>query len=173
MSTTIGVDADLCQGCGECVDACPQQAIHVEGGVAVIDQEICDACEACFAACSQGAIYVVVDARQEETYLPAPAQESTVAETGLVAPPRVRPVHGISKEPRLSAGLSLARFLGREVLPRAVGAFLAVWDSQQGRRASSSQVARSGSPVAPAGKITGGRPGGRHRARHGRGRGGS
>lgn len=171
MSTTIGVDADLCQGCGECVDACPRQAIHVEGGVAIIDQERCDACEACFGTCPQGAIYVVVDARQEETYLPAPAQESTVAETGLMVSPRVRPVYGVSREPRPSSALSIVRFLGREVLPRAVGAFLAVWDSQQGRRASSSEVAKSGSSVAPAGKITGGRPGSRHRARHGRRRG--
>ena len=40
-----------CLGFGNCVKACPFDAIHVVDGVAVVDKETCKACGKCVAAC--------------------------------------------------------------------------------------------------------------------------
>ena len=167
VGTVVGVDIDACQGCGQCAAACPREAIHIEGGVAVIDQERCDACGACFTACPQGAIYAVVDAQQEKARLPEPAQPSITAERDLSALPSLRPVRVARKQPRPSTALSIVRFLGREVLPRAASAFVAMWDSRQSRSASLPDAPGSESPAMPAGQTTGRRRGHQHRARHG------
>jgi len=50
------VDDAKCTGCGACIEACPSQAIALEGGLARIDQAQCAACEACVAVCPIGAI---------------------------------------------------------------------------------------------------------------------
>lgn len=45
------IDPNKCVGCGNCVPACPMEAIHVEGtygkGIAYINQEACVECGAC------------------------------------------------------------------------------------------------------------------------------
>ncbi len=51
----IKVDADLCVGCGLCVQTCYMQAISVEDGRARIS-EICRGCGRCVTACPQDAI---------------------------------------------------------------------------------------------------------------------
>jgi len=38
----IVVDPQLCRGSGECIRACPQQAITLVDGVAVVDAGRCD-----------------------------------------------------------------------------------------------------------------------------------
>ena len=163
VSTTIGIDTDLCQGCGACVGACPRGAIHIEGGVAVIDQERCDACEACLASCPQGALYAVVEGRAEVVKAPS-------AEQMPVAIENRRSAVGASEQPRPSTAVTVARFLGREVLPRALGALLALWDSRQGRGTSLPGVQGGDSRLAPTGGAAGQRLGRRHRARRGGGR---
>ncbi len=45
-----------CQGCGECVQACPRKAIKIEEGKARIDRAICDRCLKCAEACLNGAL---------------------------------------------------------------------------------------------------------------------
>ena len=40
-----------CLGFGNCVKACPFDAIHVVDGVAVVDKDACKACGKCVAAC--------------------------------------------------------------------------------------------------------------------------
>ena len=40
-----------CLGFGECVKACPFDAIHIVNGVAVVDREACKACGKCIAKC--------------------------------------------------------------------------------------------------------------------------
>ena len=163
MNTTIGIDTDLCQGCGACVEACPRGAIHIEGGVAVIDQERCNACEACLASCPQGALYVVVEAQAEMVGVPAATQMPVSSESH-------RSVVGARKQPRPSAAVTITRFLGREVLPRALSAFLTMWDSRQSRGTSLSNVQDGDSRIAPTGKMAGQRMGRQRRARRGGGR---
>lgn len=48
-----------CLGFGNCVKACPFDAIHVINGVAVVDKEKCKSCKKCVAACPQHLISLV------------------------------------------------------------------------------------------------------------------
>lgn len=48
-----------CLGFGNCVKACPFDAIHVIDGVAVVDKEACKACSKCIAACPKNLIELV------------------------------------------------------------------------------------------------------------------
>lgn len=163
MNITIGIDIDLCQGCGTCVGACPQGAIHIEGGVAVIDRERCNACEACLASCPQGALHAVVEGQAEVVRVPAAVQMPIATERHLLAV-------SARRQPRASAAVAIARFLGSEVLPRALSTLLAMWDSRQSRGTSLSDVRADDSRVAPTGKMAGQRMGRQHRARRSGGR---
>ncbi len=158
VNITIGIDADLCQGCGTCVGACPQGAIHIEGGVAVIDRERCNACEACLASCPQGALHAVVEGQAEVVRVPAAVQMPIATERHLSAV-------SARRQPRAPAAVAIARFLGSEVLPRALSTLLATWDSRRRRRTSLSDVRADDSRVAPAGKMAGQRMRRQHRAR--------
>ena len=44
-----------CVGCGDCVRACPVQAITMVRGKAVIDPDKCVGCHQCIIVCSYGA----------------------------------------------------------------------------------------------------------------------
>ena len=48
-----------CTGFGNCVKACPFDAIHVVDGVAVVDKDTCKACGKCVAACPKHLIELV------------------------------------------------------------------------------------------------------------------
>lgn len=52
----IIVDLENCRGAGNCVSACPQDAIFMVDGVAVIDELKCDLDGICIPACPNGAI---------------------------------------------------------------------------------------------------------------------
>jgi pyruvate formate lyase activating enzyme len=45
-----------CEGCGECAQACPREAIHLVEGLATIDRAKCDLCMDCVEACPTGAL---------------------------------------------------------------------------------------------------------------------
>jgi ferredoxin len=49
------VDKEKCTGCGDCVEACPLDAITVVDDTAVINDE-CAECGACLAACPHDAL---------------------------------------------------------------------------------------------------------------------
>ena len=48
-----------CLGFGECVKACPFDAIHVVNGIAVVDKEKCKACGKCVATCPRHLIELI------------------------------------------------------------------------------------------------------------------
>ena len=52
------VDAEKCSACGECVEACPLEAISVPENVAVVDEGTCGDCGACVEVCPTQAIAV-------------------------------------------------------------------------------------------------------------------
>ncbi len=48
-----------CLGYGNCVKACPFDAIHIQNGIAVVDREKCKACGKCIAACPKALIELI------------------------------------------------------------------------------------------------------------------
>lgn len=53
----ILVDSDLCNGCGFCVDNCPQSVFKLEDGKShVVHGEDCLECHLCEVGCERGAI---------------------------------------------------------------------------------------------------------------------
>jgi Na+-translocating ferredoxin:NAD+ oxidoreductase subunit B len=56
ISSFPKIDAELCIGCGACVDICPSEAIHLEDGKAKITITHCKKCSACINACPVEAI---------------------------------------------------------------------------------------------------------------------
>lgn len=48
-----------CHGFGNCVKACPFDAIHIVNGVAVVDKDACKACKKCIVACPRNLIELV------------------------------------------------------------------------------------------------------------------
>ena len=55
----IMIDTDLCEGCGACVEVCPEGAIYLVDGKAMVDGILCRDCQACIAACPTEAISLV------------------------------------------------------------------------------------------------------------------
>jgi NAD-dependent dihydropyrimidine dehydrogenase PreA subunit len=101
------VDLEKCTGCGDCLDACANQAISLFAGKAVIDLETCLDCGACAQACPVGAI--------SQAELPVPVETVPVYP---VVVQEAAPLE-LSTSRRLApwAGAALA-FMGREIVPR-------------------------------------------------------
>lgn len=57
-------DADLCAGCGACVDACQFHALALDGGRSVVDFDKCMGCGVCVDVCPQAALSLVRDGRK-------------------------------------------------------------------------------------------------------------
>ena len=57
-SMAAAVDSEKCSGCGECVEACPLDAIAIQENVAVVDNETCGECGACVDVCPTESITV-------------------------------------------------------------------------------------------------------------------
>ncbi len=56
--TEFSVDRLSCNGCGECVRICPNDAVYLDHlGKAAIDLSKCTKCGNCVAACPNSAIY--------------------------------------------------------------------------------------------------------------------
>lgn len=52
----IVIDRELCCGSGECVKACPEKAISIIEGKAILDDAKCDLDGICIAVCPASAI---------------------------------------------------------------------------------------------------------------------
>jgi ferredoxin len=52
----IVIDREKCRASGECVTACPEDAISIVDGVPTIDESKCDLDGICIPACPHGAI---------------------------------------------------------------------------------------------------------------------
>ena len=50
------IDASICDGCGACVEVCPESAISLRGGAAHLNEVLCSGCGACIPSCPRDAI---------------------------------------------------------------------------------------------------------------------
>lgn len=57
-------DADLCAGCGACVEACQFHALALDGGRSVVDFDKCMGCGVCVDVCPHAALSLVRDQRK-------------------------------------------------------------------------------------------------------------
>ncbi len=48
---TAIVNAETCNACGECIQACPLDAISIQENMAKVDPETCGDCGACVDVC--------------------------------------------------------------------------------------------------------------------------
>ena len=60
------VKAQLCSGCGVCVDECPRGAISIRYGRAHIEQARCNSCGLCVPVCPSGAMADTAPVSTEE-----------------------------------------------------------------------------------------------------------
>jgi len=137
----LTIELDHCDGCGDCVEVCPEGAIQLVGGLAQINSELCTECEVCVQTCPNGAIKL--------------ARPIVVRE---------EPVAAVAERPRPSALATLAgaalSLIGSQILPRAADAIVGALD----RRLSREPAGESGQAAPTAGN----RGGRRHRRRGGR-----
>ncbi|MFZ6031189.1 MAG: 4Fe-4S binding protein [Chloroflexota bacterium] len=113
----FSVDVERCSGCGRCVTACPNEAICLLAGKAIIESSCCGACGACAALCPNEAIRLAVD--PVEKALQVLPQASTQAVPFHIESPQPSPL-------TRSAWLNMAfSFFGREVAPRLVDLLIA------------------------------------------------
>ncbi|HUW64474.1 MAG TPA: 4Fe-4S dicluster domain-containing protein [Spirochaetia bacterium] len=56
----VSVDADKCEGCGECAAACPASMLEMEDGKATVtgSPDDCLGCETCVVTCPNDAVRV-------------------------------------------------------------------------------------------------------------------
>jgi Fe-S-cluster-containing hydrogenase component 2 len=55
---TAIVNQETCNGCGDCTDACPLDAIEIKDGKAAVDEDTCGDCGACVDVCPTESISV-------------------------------------------------------------------------------------------------------------------
>jgi NAD-dependent dihydropyrimidine dehydrogenase PreA subunit len=84
---TPEIYVELCTGCGECVEACPVQALALEEDhAALVNADDCQYCGDCEDLCPEGAI-----ARPFEVVLADPGERARIE--GSVGLPRPTPEH--------------------------------------------------------------------------------
>lgn len=54
FQSELAVTYDKCNGCGDCLDACPAHALSLDGGIIRVDRKKCTVCGRCVSACSYG-----------------------------------------------------------------------------------------------------------------------
>lgn len=113
----IQVNPTLCAGCGECMDVCPEGAIHLVDQRAVIDNTLCTGCGACVEACPNEAItaHPILEPEVSAITLPAVQSGPILVQEQANLPLAASPARGLA--PLAGAALT---FLGTEVAPRLV-----------------------------------------------------
>ncbi len=91
----IKIDEDKCDGCGECVTACAEGAIHIINGKAkLVSETYCDGLGACLGECPQDAISM--EERMAEEFSHETVQEH------LNQMEKQKPVNGSVEKPAAS-----------------------------------------------------------------------
>jgi NAD-dependent dihydropyrimidine dehydrogenase PreA subunit len=111
---------DRCTGCGICSDACPNDAIKMNKGLAVINQANCTQCQACMDACPSNAIGI-----SELITVPSKHGELVSFQGGAIA----------TREPSVPKLFinALVEFAGKEILPMVADSLVGALDRRLAR----------------------------------------
>ncbi|MBE0467866.1 MAG: 4Fe-4S binding protein [Candidatus Desulforudis sp.] len=52
----VTIDRETCEGCGECTESCPAEALAMVDGKAQVVNDECMGCETCVTICPSGSI---------------------------------------------------------------------------------------------------------------------
>ena len=114
------VNRELCKGCGDCVAACPNEAIRLSDGKAFIDQEKCSSCQICAEVCPTGALQIA-------TISPAVTEKTNTMD---VLQPQTAQV-STHKQPNW--GVTMLSAVGQQLLPRLVDVLVAYLERRLSR----------------------------------------
>ena len=127
----IQVEQALCAGCGVCVEACPNSAIFLYDGKALIDAALCDDCGACVKVCPNEALSQVVQPVLEQTREPS---LPVVIEPPLEVVPAGQKSPASWRRVALPAVGGALSWVGREIVPRLATLAVDVLDTKLERR---------------------------------------
>ncbi len=55
----VEVDLEKCEGCGECVDICPEEVFEIQNDKSIpVSEDDCVGCESCVEVCEDEAITI-------------------------------------------------------------------------------------------------------------------
>jgi len=77
MKRIVEIIANKCIACEQCLAACPEGALEMKDGVAVLNPDLCTACGACVVVCPSEAISLPGEAAAGAQAAPGPVREDT------------------------------------------------------------------------------------------------
>ena len=110
----IRIDEDLCDGCGVCVEGCPEGALQmIDGKARLISEITCDGLGACIGECPQGAI--TVETREAAPYDERATLDNLLPLGANTLKAHLMHLHGHGQSAYLAQALAYLQELGHPI----------------------------------------------------------
>ncbi|NIM05134.1 MAG: 4Fe-4S dicluster domain-containing protein [Armatimonadetes bacterium] len=76
MKRVVEIIAEKCIACEQCLAACPENALDMQGGIAVVNPDLCTACGVCVEVCPAEAMVLPGAEKADAEAMPETAQEA-------------------------------------------------------------------------------------------------